>query len=275
LIERFNRLALQPLPPACAAGSASVGLAWAVVIATAWSSSLILLLLLPLQGPWLSPAVLLPLILMRAFLQTGLFIVGHDAMHGSLLPGSQLWNQRIGRVGLLLYAWLPWQSACRNHRRHHLAPGSPCDPDHQGLHPHGPVRWYLRFMTSYLTPVQMAGLLSTWLVALALLRPLSPQPLINLLLFWILPLLLSSLQLFAFGTYLPHRDASGRSDDRHRSASLCWPEALSFLACFHFGYHWEHHQSPQVPWYRLPAARRLMTVPIPDRSRLALSQGSR
>ncbi|MBD3338449.1 MAG: beta-carotene ketolase, partial [Candidatus Lokiarchaeota archaeon] len=23
----------------------------------------------------------------------------------------------------------------------------------------------------------------------------------------------------------------------------------------HFGYHWEHHEYPNIPWWRLPAVR--------------------
>jgi beta-carotene ketolase (CrtW type) len=237
------------------------GLGWALAIVTAWLVSLLMLLVLPLQGPWLPPRAWLPLILLRTVLQTGLFIVGHDAMHGSLLPGSVLWTERIGRLVLALYAGLPWELSCRQHHSHHQAPGSLLDPDHQGARPGGPLRWYRRFMASYLSVNQLAGLIGAWLVALALLRPLTPHPLASLLLFWILPLVLSSLQLFLVGTYLPHRQGEGRSVDRHRAASLPWPEALSFLACYHFGYHWEHHRHPHLPWYRLPAARRLMTVP--------------
>lgn len=247
------------------------GMVWAVSLVAAWILSLILLLRMPLEGSWLSPLVLLPAILLRAFLQTGLFIVGHDAMHGSLLPDSPLWNERIGRLALTLYAGLPWEPCCRNHGRHHLAPGSLQDPDHHGGHPRGPLLWYLRFMASYLTPTQMGALLSGWLLCLCLLRPFTPHPLASLLLFWTLPLLVSSLQLFVVGTYLPHREASGRSTDRHHAASLSWPAALSFLACFHFGYHWEHHQNPSLPWHRLPSARRrLMTDPASDRCGLAM-----
>lgn len=252
-----------------------LGLGWALAIGTGWIVSLVLLLLLPLQAFGLPSVALLPLILIRTFLQTGLFIVGHDAMHGSLLPGSPLWNARIGRLVLGLYACLPWEPSCRKHRSHHLAPGSLQDPDHQGGRPLGPLLWYRSFMASYLTPTQMAGLIAAWLVALALLRPFNPHPLANLLLFGILPLVLSSLQLFVVGTYLPHRQGHGRSDDRHQAASLLWPEPLSLLACYHFGYHWEHHQHPHLPWYRLPAARRLVTVPGPEPSPLALPMSSR
>jgi beta-carotene ketolase (CrtW type) len=247
--------------------SSRLGLGLALAIVAAWIVSLILLLTQPVS--WQTPAALLPLIWIRTFLQTGLFIVGHDAMHGSLLPASPLWNQRIGRVVLALYAWLPWEPSCRNHYSHHRAPGSPQDPDHQGGRSRGPLHWYRRFMASYLTPTQMAGLLSIWLISLALLHPFHPHPLANLLLFWTLPLVLSSLQLFVVGTYLPHRQGEGRSSDRHRAASLAWPEPLSLLACYHFGYHWEHHQHPHLPWYRLPAARRLVTVPDPEPSALA------
>jgi hypothetical protein len=29
----------------------------------------------------------------------------------------------------------------------------------------------------------------------------------------------------------------------------------SFIACYHFDYHWEHHEYPYLPWYSLPIAR--------------------
>lgn len=256
-----------------AAGSPARGLIWALGLSAAWIITLGLALSLP--AAQLSPAGMVTLILIRSVLQTGLFIVGHDAMHGSLLPASPLWNERIGRTALGLYAWLPWDACCRSHRLHHQAPGSRLDPDHHDGQERGPVRWYLRFMASYLTAAQMGALLGTWLLCLAVMGPFTPQAPGRLLLFWSLPLLISSLQLFLVGTYLPHRDAAAISADRHRAASLRWPELLSLLACFHFGYHWEHHQHPQVPWYRLPAQRRLMTVPPPARSRLAVPQISR
>lgn len=251
-----------------------VGLAWALALLAAWTASLIAALLMPAAAE-LSGAILLPLILLRTMLQTGLFIVGHDAMHGSLLPGSPRWNDRLGRLSLWLYACLPWDSCRRNHRRHHEAPASRLDPDHHSSQRPGPLRWYLRFMASYLTPAQMGHLLGGWLLTLLLLQPDSIDPLARLLLFWTLPLLLSSLQLFVIGTYLPHRQSPERSGDRHRAASLAWPQTLSLFACYHFGYHWEHHRHPQLPWYRLPAARRLMTVPPAGVYRLALPQASR
>jgi hypothetical protein len=44
-------------------------------------------------------------------------------------------------------------------------------------------------------------------------------PLGNLLLFWALPSILSSLQLFYFGTYLPHRHEEAEFADEHRARS--------------------------------------------------------
>ena len=252
-----------------------VGLSWALALLLGWCISLMLPLMWPPEGGWSSAAFLLPLVLLRTLLQTGLFIIGHDAMHGSLLPASPRWNNRVGCLALWLYACLPWESCRRNHRRHHHAPASRLDPDHHGRRSCGPLRWYLRFMASYLGPVQMVRRLAWWLAVLAVLQPWTVHPLKALLLFWILPLLLSSLQLFVFGTYLPHRQAPGRSQDRHRSTSLAWPRALSFLACFHFGYHWEHHRDPQLPWFRLAETRHLMTDGRGGRRQLALPQVSR
>ncbi len=256
------------------------GLGFALGLIGAWIASLLLLLAPqtvfgPVGGMGQVPAVLAALVL-RVFLQTGLFIVAHDAMHGSLLPGLPRWNDRLGRLSLTLYAALPWQVCRRQHRAHHQTPAGAGDPDHHGSGPSGALGWYVRFMGSYLSPGQMARLLGGWLLCLIVLARRGEAPLQPLLLFWILPLLLSSLQLFLFGTYLPHRSSRARSTDRHRAASLAWPAPLSLLACFHFGYHWEHHDSPEIPWYRLPERRRLaeppgsVTVDPPSAAALAL-----
>jgi len=83
---------------------------------------------------------------------------------------------------------------------------------------------------------------------------LTPTALLNVLLFFSLPLLLSSLQLFVFGTYLPHRALEPQAE-AHRPRSLNLPVWLSLLTCYHFGYHWEHHQYPWLAWHQLPDSR--------------------
>lgn len=80
-------------------------------------------------------------------------------------------------------------------------------------------------------------------------------PVANLLLLWALPAIASSVQLFLFGTWLPHRPGGADFADAHRARSTGFPWIVSLLTCFHFGYHHEHHRSPHVPWWRLPAER--------------------
>ena len=64
------------------------------------------------------------------------------------------------------------------------------------------------------------------------------------------------IQLFYFGTYLPHRASLIPFADQrraHNSRFGYWP---SLLTCFHFGHHRTHHQPPYVPWWGLPAVNR-------------------
>jgi len=201
------------------------------------------------RGLLLAAAILVGWLL--SLLQTGLFIVGHDAMHRVLLPAAPRLNDRIGALVLGLYAALPFDGCLRQHRRHHRAPGTPLDPDFHGPGQASIVAWYRRFMARYLNPRQMGLLLTGW----ALLAWCTSVPAV--LLFCTLPLMLSSLQLFVVGTYLPHRRAGGPSAGAH-TLSLDLPAWLSLLACYHFGYHREHHQAPHLAWHELPRRRRDM-----------------
>lgn len=204
--------------------------------------------------------LLVVLVLLRVQLQTGLFIVAHDAMHGLLVPGRTRWNNAIGAVALLLYAGLPFAACLRQHQRHHLAPGSTQDPDFPIDLQAGPLAWYGQFLARYLSPKQMLVLLSSWALLVAFTVEAAEVSLAaasgRILLFVTLPLLLSSLQLFLFGTYLPHR-CQRRPQQWAHPLSLNLPPWLSLLACFHFGYHREHHDNPALSWFELPAARSL------------------
>lgn len=209
------------------------------------------------QSPlWL----LVVLVLLRAQLQTGLFIVAHDAMHGLLVPRRTRWNNAIGAVALLLYAGLPFAACLRQHQRHHRAPGSLQDPDFPNDLRAGALAWYRQFLARYLSQTQMLLLLTSWALVLAITTAAAEVPLAvalwRVLLFVTLPLLLSSLQLFVFGTFLPHR-CQRHPAQRAHPISLNLPPWLSLLACFHFGYHREHHDNPGLSWFELPAARSL------------------
>jgi len=208
---------------------------------------------------WSPPAVLLAVAL-RTFLQTGLFILGHDAMHRSLVPDRRGLNDGLGRLALLLYAGLPYGSCRRNHLHHHRFPGSWRDPDSRQASGDGALRWYVRFMGNYLSFNQLVLLLVSWIAVTGILIGLEPGRAMNMILFWVLPLVLSSVQLFLFGTYLPHRSDGSTPGDGPAVRSLGYSNALSLLTCYHFGYHWEHHAYPTVPWFGLPELRRLVSL---------------
>ncbi len=230
------------------------GLALAALILLGWVLSLALLL--PADPLALAPPLLLLAVLVRTLLHTGLFIVAHDAMHGLLLPGAATANRRLGAAALLLYAALPYGRCRRNHDLHHGSPATPLDPDHHGGRSSSAPAWYARFMAGYLSAGQLTALVGGWgLLSLALL-PINPWAGVNVLLFCTLPLLLSSLQLFVVGTYLPHRGGGRRGPgEPHEPISLDLPVWLSLLSCYHFGYHREHHAFPERAWHELPAVR--------------------
>ncbi len=240
-----------PLTTTTVRPPAALGLILALLIALAWAA----VLGMALSSRWDSPAArawLLPVLAGLGWLQVGLFIVAHDAMHGSLAPAHPRLNRAAGRLALALYAGFAFDRFARAHQDHHRHPGSPLDPD---FHPADPrfLPWYLAFMRRYFGWREAFGLLAG-----GALLALASSPL-KAALFWWLPALFASLQLFTFGTWLPHRPGAARAeplDDGHRSRSLHLPWALSLLTCFHFGYHLEHHQQPGAPWWRLPSLHR-------------------
>jgi beta-carotene ketolase (CrtW type) len=206
----------------------------------------------------------LPLAAALTLLYTGLFITAHDAMHGSLSPGRPRLGHAIGTVCTFGYAFMSYDQLRREHLRHHASPGQPGqDPDfHDGTHP-ALLSWFLNFMRSYVTLRQVALLVLVFWSLLAVWQV--PWP--NVLLFWALPSLASTLQLFVVGTWWPHRDAGDGPLGEHHARSLDLPTWASFLACYHFGYHLEHHLHPEVPWWRLPQVwrqRRRAALPRPS-----------
>jgi beta-carotene ketolase (CrtW type) len=229
------------------------GLLVAAVLFLCWLSSLIWLLHCQISSlPLWSVAAA---VLLRTALQTSLFITGHDAMHGLLLPACPRWNQRLGALALSLYAGLTYQTCLCNHRLHHQLTATSRDPDFNRYRSIGFWGWYLRFMTCYLSWRQFARLCGGWFFLLGYSVCLDASCWKNFILFCIVPLCLSSLQLFTFGTYLPHR-VQKPPFSQNQPDSLDLPPWLSLLACFHFGYHREHHDNPALAWYELPAQRR-------------------
>jgi beta-carotene ketolase (CrtW type) len=226
-----------------------IGASIAAVILSAWACCLVATLWLIPWGAevswWFAPLA----IALQTFLYTGVFITAHDAMHGTVAPRWRVLNDVIGALCTRLYALFSFQALRREHRKHHRAPGTQEDPDfHDGARTH-PVGWYLTFLRRYIRWPQIVGMAIIFNVFAHLLH--IPEQ--RLLLFWVAPSLLSTVQLFYFGTYLPHRGEEHA--DHHHARSNELPPWLSLLTCYHFGYHWEHHEWPQVPWWRLPSWR--------------------
>lgn len=227
-----------------------IGLFIALLIVSGWFVHLCLLFTLDLAVT--PPLRLLGSIGVQTFLNTGLFITAHDAIHGLVYPGSTIINQLFGTFCATAYAALPYRTLAKHHRSHHRSPASAADPDFHALDSAGRnvgfFIWYQHFMRQYLGGKQFLCL--ACFAVVSLLAHLSP---LNLIVLWVVPLICSSLQLFYFGTYCPHNPSStkGRGstlvNDSHAR-----PWLLSFLACYHFSYHREHHDNPNVPWWRLP-----------------------
>ena len=196
------------------------------------------------------------------FLYTGLFVTGHDAMHGSVAPASPRLNDAFGRLALLLYGFISYKKLRQAHEYHHQFPASHRDPDfHNGRDMHAAL-WYLQFMRRYWTLRQWVSIV----VVYNGLHRLMGVPEIDLLLFWAIPSLLSSVQLFYFGTYLVHRHLPDTYSTPLCANSTYWPYLISLVTCYHFGYHREHHAHPEVPWWQLPQISWQTTKPT---SRLA------
>lgn len=228
-----------------------IGLLLAVAIAGAWIA-------IHIGGiffwTWTAPgaALAVPFILIQAWLSTGLFIVAHDAMHGSLAPGRPRLNRIVGTVAVALYAGLSYRRLEPKHHLHHRHAGTSDDPDFSEAHPRSAPRWFLHFFRSYYTHRQILRI-----TAVVVLYQLIGASFANILVFWAVPALLALWQLFFFGTYLPHRHDEQPFVDRHRARSSTIGPLLSLLSCYHFGgYHHEHHLSPGTPWWGLPAFRR-------------------
>ena len=234
-------------PPASSVNTESSlrGLLIASLILVTWAVSLAGLLgTSPSQQ---QPLLVVLAVLWQTFLYAGLFVTAHDAMHGVVTQHPKL-NAFMGSLALTLYGLFSYKQLFKAHWQHHHHPASPLDPDfHNGQHKN-PFAWYFRFLQRYWSWRRLLALIAAFHAMHLLLH----VPEVNLLLFWIVPSLLSSVQLFYFGTYLPHREPAGGYQNVFRAQSAHRPLLLSLLACYHFGYHYEHHEYPHVPWWQLP-----------------------
>jgi beta-carotene/zeaxanthin 4-ketolase len=184
-------------------------------------------------------------VLIQTHLYTGVFITAHDAIHGVVAVGKPKVNYWIGFVCTVLFAFNYYPTLSRKHHLHHAHVATDQDPDYF-TGSFGP--WYLKFLKEYLNVWQFLAMA----VAFNLLKLWLPTE--NLIVFWMLPAILSTLQLFYFGTYQPHMGEHA-PQDVHRSKSQALNHVKAFLTCYFFGYHHEHHDQPYLAWWQLPKAR--------------------
>lgn len=231
-----------------------IGILIVITILSLWFVSLYSLLSVSVFD--ISWAGLVVLILGRTYLHTGLFILAHDSMHGNLIPSNRTLNKIIGRLMVGIYASLNYDRCAVNHANHHRYPSQNGDPDFHGNLSH-PVFWYCKFLSEYFSWRSLILFLASAIAIFCALILLCKVSIVNLILFWLVPLVLSSLQLFFFGTYLPHCQIHQNPNFSPRLESNFYAILWSFLSCYNFGhYHWEHHEYPQTPWFRLPKVHR-------------------
>jgi beta-carotene ketolase (CrtW type) len=193
-----------------------------------------------LSNPWMYVHVLI-----QAYLYTGLFITGHDAMHRTI-SGKAWINKGVGYLSVFLFAGMSYGRLIRNHWEHHKYPGTEKDPDFY-VKSQNFFAWWAAFMFRYTTLWQILAMALIYNLCKHLLR----IPDASLLLFWIIPAFLSTFQLFYFGTFVPHRKPHTEQMGIHRARTLRKNHLWAMLSCYFFGYHREHHLAPGVPWWKL------------------------
>jgi len=245
-----------PLPPAestriARSEDTNYGLFIALSILAIWAISLIFLVSLDvdkLPVYWIVSAML-----WQTFVYTGLFVTTHDAMHGVIFPKNRKINNLVGSVAALVYALFSFKKLSEKHWQHHSHPASELDPDyHDGKHKNF-FAWYWQFTKEYWSWTRLLGLMAIFNLVTHTLH----IPDANLTLFWVIPSILSSVQLFYFGSFLPHTEPKEGYTNACRAKSNELPVFWSFITCYHFGYHQEHHESPHVPWWGLPEIYKL------------------
>lgn len=239
-MEQENKISPPPISPP----QRNWGPILAIFVIGSWLIvHLYSLLLHDLSSPfWLT----LALILLQCWLYTGVFIIAHDTMHGSFVASPKV-NSVMGTLIMFIYAGFNWRVMKEAHLDHHRYSGTEKDPDFNADNPKHFWPWYIKFFKQYFGFQQIGILFGFTLIYVFILG----ANYLNTIIMWAIPAILSSVQLFYFGTYLTHRHKTPFIDE-HKARSNAYPYWLSLLTCFHFGYHHEHHLYPHEPWWRLP-----------------------
>jgi len=218
-----------------------MGIIIAFIIISIWASHLFYSLLY-VNVDFTNPIFYLH-ILLQGYLYTGLFITAHDAMHGTVSKNKFI-NKSIGSISTLLFAGLSYNKLIKNHFKHHKNPGEEEDPDFYTKSQNFFI-WWGNFLWRYTTITQLIIMA----VAFNLLKIWFDE--VSIIVFWIVPAFLGTFQLFFFGTYLPHKYPHTDKMQPHKARTQKRNHFWAMLSCYFFGYHYEHHESPKTPWWKL------------------------
>ena len=207
-----------------------------ISIITLWFVSLSIALNF-IQVSWENPLAYI-FVLLQTHLYTGLFITAHDAMHGVASKNKKI-NNFLGWISAGLFAFNYYKRLFPRHHNHHRFVATEKDPDYSTGNF---FSWYFSFVREYVTLWQII-LMALSYEGLKLIFPAQ-----NALLFFVIPSLLATLQLFYFGTYVPHK---GNPGNKHHAETQRKNHFWAFISCYFFGYHYEHHNRPNVPWWSL------------------------
>ncbi len=182
-------------------------------------------------------------VIFQTWIYTGLFITGHDAMHRTVSKNA-IANKTIGTIAVALYAGMSYRKLIKNHWEHHKFPGTKYDPDFSVKYQNFWIWWSI-FMYKYITISQLIIMA----VGYNLLAYFFPEK--SVVFFWLIPAFLSTLQLFYFGTYRPHRYPHSEKMKPHNARTQKLNHLWALISCYFFGYHNEHHCYPGTPWWKL------------------------
>ncbi len=222
-----------------------MGLIIALLIIFLWAAHLLYSLLF--VNPQLNNPDLYIHIAVQGYLYTGLFITGHDAMHRTVFSNKKV-NDAIGWIASLLFAGMSYKMLKKNHFRHHRFPGTKDDPDFYTGKQYF-LSWWAVFMYRYLTISQIIIMAVVFNV---LLLWFTEKAIIS---YWVIPAFLGTFQLFYFGTYRPHKYPHTSSMQPYNARTQKKNHVYAMLSCYFFGYHYEHHQFPRTPWWKLSTTK--------------------
>ncbi len=225
-----------------------MGVVVAIAVVFLWAAHLFYILL-RVDVSWINPWMYLH-VLIQAWLFTGLFITAHDAMHGNISYRRGL-NRFLGHLASMLFAGMYYPRLRKNHGLHHKFSASDGDPDyHSGSGKF--FVWWAVFMFRYVTIWQLV-LMAVYFNLLILIPGVNE---VTALVFWALPAILGTLQLFWVGVYWPHRLPHTPEMGPHRARTQFKNHLWAMLSCYFFGYHREHHNNPRIPWWRLYGSKK-------------------